>query len=282
MIAALRQYYGVREMCRWSRVSPSGYYDWVGREPSARARENKALLEQIRVIHQESRQAYGVLRIQAELREAGVHVGHSRIARLMQVNGLRSRHRRRKRRAAKAHGLAIARNHLKRQFTVGTPNRVWVADMTYIETGEGWLYLAVLMDLYSRRIVGWKTGGRMTRQLVIDTLQRALVLRRPGRGLLHHSDQGSQYASIDYQMMLKRNGITCSMNRAGNCYDNAVIESFFGSLKKEWVRGKWYATRDEATRDLFDYIEVFYNRKRRHSALGLISPEAFEKRRDHA
>jgi len=234
------------------------------------------------MIHQESRQAYGVLRIQAELQESGVYVGRGRIARLMRSAGLRSRHRRRKRRASKAHGLAVAKNHLKRQFKVDAPNRVWVADMTYIETGEGWLYLSVLMDRYSRRIVGWKTSGRMTRQLVIDTLQRALVLRRPERGLLHHSDQGSQYASIDYQKMLRRNGIVCSMNRAGNCHDNAVIESFFGSLKKEWVRGKWYETRDKATRDLFEYIEVFYNRKRRHSALGLVSPETFEKRRDHA
>jgi len=226
---------------------------------------------------------YGVPRIQAELQAQGEQVGRGRIARLMRENGLRTRHRRRfKRPGSKRHSWPVAKNHLKRNFTTDAPDRVWAADMTYIETGEGWLYLAVVMDLYSRRVVGWSTSGRMTRRLTMEALRRALAQRGIVRGLIHHSDQGSQYASIDYQMMLQRNGIVCSMNRAGNCYDNAAMESFFSSLKREWVRGKRYASRDQATRDLFDYIEVFYNRKRRHSALGLVSPEEFEKGQDHA
>lgn len=226
---------------------------------------------------------YGVPRIQAELRSRGESAGRGRIARLMRENGLCTRHRRRfKRPGSHAHSWPIAKNLLKRDFTAEAPDRVWVADMTYIETGEGWLYLAVLMDLYSRRIVGWATSARMTRRLTMDALRRALIRRGTVRGLVHHSDQGSQYASIDYQMMLHRNGIVCSMNRAGNCYDNAVMESFFSSLKREWVRGKRYRSRVAATRDLFDYIEVFYNRKRRHSALGLVTPEEFERRQNHA
>jgi len=198
----------------------------------------------------------------------------------MREKGLRVRHRRRFRRPSGGKGRwAVAENRLARQFDVDRPNKVWVADMTYIETGEGWLHLAAVMDLFSRRIVGWSVSKRMTRQLTIEALRQALVRRSPQRGLLHHSDQGSQYASIDYQMILRRNGIEGSMNRAGNCYDNAAMESFFSSLKREWVRGKDYATRTEATRDLFEYIEVFYNRKRRHSKLGQISPEEYERRR---
>ena len=167
-------------------------------------------------------------------------------------------------------------NVIKRNFLVPERDRVWVADITYIPTAEGWLYLAVVMDLYSRRVVGWAVSARMTRLLVMDALRNALLERRPGVGLIHHSDQGSQYASTDYQLLLKRNGVTSSMNRAGNCYDNAVMESFFSSLKREWVEGKSYVTREEARRDLFEYIEVFYNRRRRHSALGQVSPVEYE------
>jgi putative transposase len=196
----------------------------------------------------------------------------------MRERGLRVRHRRRPRRPSNKKGRwAVSANRLRRNFAVEGPNQVWVADITYIETGEGWLHLAAIMDLYSRRIVGWSVSDRMRRQLPIDALRQALLERKPASGLIHHSDQGSQYASIDYQMMLRRNGIKGSMNRAGNCYDNAVMESFFSSLKREWVRGKDYATRSEARHDLFEYIEVFYNRKRRHSTLGQVSPAEFER-----
>ena len=224
-----------------------------------------------------SRCVYGVPRIHAELRYRGVPVGRRRIERLMRQNGLRASHRRRFRRPGGSHHRwRVANNALKRAFVVGELNKVWLADITYIETGEGWLYLAAVMDLCSRRIVGWQTSHHMTRELAMGALCRALIARNPARGLLHHSDQGSQYASIDYQMMLKRNGIVCSMNRAGNCYDNAPMESFFSSLKRECVRGKNYVSREQARRDLFDYINVFYNRQRRHSSLGQISPVDFE------
>lgn len=239
--------------------------------------EDVRLLEMIVSIHQESRRCYGVPRVHAELRSRGVRVGLKRVARLMREHGLRARHRRRYRRPSNGkHNWPVAVNVIKRNFLVPERDRVWVADITYIPTAEGWLYLAVVMDLYSRRVVGWAVSARMTRLLVMDALRNALLERRPGVGLIHHSDQGSQYASTDYQLLLKRNGVTSSMNRAGNCYDNAVMESFFSSLKREWVEGKSYVTREEARRDLFEYIEVFYNRRRRHSALGQVSPVEYE------
>lgn len=277
MISLLRKEYRISEMCRWSRVSRSGYYAWCRRRPTRRDEDDARLSEMIVQIHRESRCVYGVPRIHAELKELGVRVGRRRVARLVREKGLRVRHRRRRRRPSTQKGRwAISENHLGRNFVAASPNAVWVADITYIETGEGWLHLAAIMDLYSRRIVGWSVSDRVTRQLPIDALRQALLERKPARGLIHHSDQGSQYASIDYQMMLRRNGIKGSMNRAGNCYDNAAMESFFSSLKREWVRGKDYATRSEARRDLFEYIEVFYNRKRRHSTLGQVSPAEFE------
>ena len=278
-IEAYRRWYGVREMCRWLGVSRSGYYAWTRRGMSRRAQENQLLLGEIRRIHQESRRCYGSPRIVAELRARGMGVSAKRVERLMRGNGLRARHRRKyKHTTDSRHPFPIASNVLGRRFTAEAANRMWVADITYISTGDGWLYLSAIMDLYSRRIVGWATSERITRSLVIGALRMALLDREPKPGLLHHSDQGSQYASIDYQMMLKRNGIRCSMNRAGDCYDNAAMESFFSSMKREWVQGKNYQTREEARRDLFEYIEIFYNRKRRHSTLGQVSPVEFEGR----
>jgi putative transposase len=276
-MAVLERGYAIRDMCRWLDVSRSGYYAWKRRPVSRRRMADVRLLEWIVSIHQESRRCYGAPRVHAELRAQGMRVGLKRVARLMREYGLRARHRRRYRRPSGGkHNWPVSDNELGRNFVVGDRDRVWVADITYIPTAEGWLYLAVVMDLYSRRIVGWSVSGHMTRKLVINALRAALLQRQPRPGLVHHSDQGSQYASTDYQLMLRRNGIRGSMNRAGDCYDNAVMESFFSSLKREWVDGKSYRTREEARRDLFEYIEVFYNRKRRHSALGQVSPVEYE------
>lgn len=274
-----REQFPTRELCDTLEVSVSGYYDRRSREPSARERFNALLLEQIRSLHQQSRRCYGSPRMTAELREQGHRVGENRVARLMKQEGIRARHRRKYKPCTDSgHAWPVAENALNRCFTSPSPDQAWVADITYIATGEGWMYVAVIMDLYSRRIVGWATDQRMTRELTLAALRMAVVQRAPQPGLVHHSDQGSQYACTDYQMMLKRYGITCSMSRKGNCYDNAAMESFFSSLKREWIFGRTYDTREEATKAIFEYIEVFYNRQRRHSTLGQLSPEAFERR----
>jgi len=233
----------------------------------------------IRHIHRESRATYGSPRVHLELRDLGHLVGRNRVARLMRQNGLRARHfRRYKHTTQSGHGLPVAPNVLDRRFTVDRPDTVWAGDITYLWTCEGWLYLAVILDLCSRRVVGWSMSARITRGLVVDALRKALGQRLPARGLLYHSDRGSQYASNDYQMLLGRHGVRASMSGKGNCYDNAVVEAFFASLKRELTHGKRYVSREEAYRDVFDYIEVFYNRKRRHSSIGGLSPDEFERR----
>jgi len=278
-VEAQRDRYSIRELLNILKVSSSGYYDRRSREPSVRAQQDAHLLEQIRGIHTASRRCYGSPRVTAELRDQGHCVGEKRVARLMKAHGIRARHRRKYKPCTdSAHTWPVAANVLNRCFRMAFPDRGWVADITYIATGEGWLYLAVIMDLYSRRIVGWAVGESMTQELTMAALRMALQQRCPEPGLLHHSDRGRQYACADYQAMLSRYGIQCSMSRRGNCRDNAAMESFFSSFKREWIFGRTLETREDGKRAVFDYIEVFYNRQRRHSTVGQISPVDFEKR----
>jgi transposase InsO family protein len=264
-------------MCTLLKVSRSGYYTWLKRPESRRSRENRSLEDKIRVFHAASHGIYGSPKIHRDLIDDGVRCGKNRVARIMREAGIRSRTKKKfKATTNSRHNLPVAPNLLNQDFTVNAPDRTWVSDITYIHTEKGWLYLAVLLDLFNREIVGWATSSRMTRQLAIDALQMALGRRTPAEGLIHHSDRGSQYASGDYQKLLSKHAITCSMSRKGNCYDNAVAESFFRLLKTEWVNHHRYLSRSQATNSLFDYIEIFYNRKRRHSALGYATPQEYE------
>jgi transposase InsO family protein len=264
-------------MCARLEVSKSGFYAWCGRPPSSRSLADRQLLGRIRAVHAESKGRYGSPRVHRELSAKGIHVSKHRIARLMRENGLRGRRRRRFRHTTDSnHAMPIAPNTLARDFTAEAPNEVWVTDITYIWTREGWLYLAAILDLYSRRVVGWSMSERMTRQLVLDALSMAVRARTPPVGLLHHSDRGSQYASADYRAALVAAGMQCSMSRKGDCWDNAVAESFFSTLKAELVHEADWATRVEARTAIFEYLEVFYNRRRRHSSIGYVSPVAFE------
>jgi transposase InsO family protein len=259
-------------------VSPSGYYTWRQRPISAREMANRQLMEQIKRVHAESYEIYGSPRIYRELKAQGVACGENRIARLMRLYGLRAKHTRRYRVTTKrkrAH--PVAPNLLRRDFCADRPNQKWLADITYIPTAEGWLYLAAILDLYARRVVGWAMAERMNDDLVVKALKMAFHQRHLDGALLHHSDQGSQYTGHVYQTLLKNQGIQVSMNGVGNWYDNAPMESFFGTLKSEWVNHAVFATRTEARTALFFYIEAFYNRRRRHSALDYLSPDAFEK-----
>jgi len=271
--------YPIRLMCRALAVSPSGYYAWQGRPESRRSAANRALLTDIRMIHQESRQTYGSPRIWHALVRRGQRVGEHRVARLMRQAGLRAKTSTKWRATTQSqHQFPVAANTLERVFTVAAPNQVWAGDITYVWTLEGWLYLAVLLDLYSRRVVGWAMGQRLTGDLTERALTMALMNRTPSAGLLHHSDRGSQYAATSYHRLLDAYGLRPSMSRKGNCWDNACVESFFGTLKRELVYHRRYATREEATHDIFEYIEVFYNRQRRHSTLGYDSPAEYEAR----
>jgi transposase InsO family protein len=264
-------------MCKLLNVSRSGYYAWQKRPESSRSRQNRALEDKIRVLHKASHGIYGSPRVYLDLIHAGVRCGKNRVARIMRNAGIRSRTKRKfKATTNSKHNLPVAPNLLEQNFTVEAPDRVWVGDITYISTNEGWLYLAVLIDLYNREVVGWSASSRMTRQLATAALQMALGKRDPGLGLLHHTDRGSQYASADYQNILKEHGMVCSMSRKGNCYDNAVAESFFGRLKSEWVNHHRYLSRSEAIQSLFYYIEIFYNRKRRHSSINYATPQEYE------
>jgi transposase InsO family protein/transposase-like protein len=281
-IAAEKATFPIRLLCRTLRVSRAGFYAWQGRAPSARAQADDQLGVEIAAIHAQTRHRYGSPRIHAELVERGCRTGRKRVARLMRVHGLAARCRRRFRVTTQSrHPFPIAPNILARQFKRPEPDQAWVTDITYIPTGEGWLYLAVILDLYSRFAVGWAMRDRITDDLTLDALGMALARRRPSPGLLIHSDRGSQYASGDYQRVLAQNEIVCSMSRRGNCWDNAVAESFFASLKVELVHDATWATRTAARAELFDYLEGFYNAQRRHSALGYLSPRAFERRREH-
>jgi putative transposase len=275
-IEAHREEFAVKIMCRVLDVSRSGYYDWRKRKPSARDRANAKLLEAIKRIFERSRKTYGSPRIHAELKAQGKTCSRNRVARLMRKHGIRARRpRRRVRTTDSKHNRPVAPNLLDRQFEAERPNQKWVADISYIDTDEGWLYLATVMDLFSRRIVGWAMADHMETSLVEQALRMALLRRRPAAGLLHHSDRGSQYASKNYRALLATWNITVSMSRTGSCYDNAVMESFFGTLKTEWATGR-YPTRNAARTDIFEYIEVWYNRQRRHSTLGYLCPRDFE------
>ena len=269
--------YPVRLMCRALKVSHAGYYAWARRSESPRARSNEALAVRIRACHAQSRHTYGSPRITHTLHAQGQSCSENRVARLMRAHGIRAKTVKKwKATTDSRHKLPVAANTLDRQFTVTQPDRVWAGDITYCWTEEGWLYLAVVLDLYSRAAIGWAMGSRLTADLATDALTMALWRRKPGTGLLHHSDRGVQYASGDYQDLLTDHGIKCSMSRKGNCWDNACVESFFGTLKKELVHHRHYRTREEAKQDIFEWIEVFYNRQRRHSTLGYRSPAEFE------
>ena len=259
-------------------VSRSGYYAWRERPLSERKQSNTRLLLHIRAVYQESRRTYGSRRVYHELREQGIVCSRHRIARLMRQDGLRAIQRQRYKQTTRPNPrLPVAPNILNQDFTAHRPNQKWVADFTYIPTAQGWLYLATVMDVFSRQIVGWSMSERQQTALVEDALQMALSRRCPQTGLLHHSDRGSQYASHDYQKLLAKEHIQVSMSRSGNCYDNAMMESFFATLKAECVHQR-YTSRHEARAVIFDYIERWYNRRRRHSSLGYLSPADFEQR----
>lgn len=267
----------IRLMARALKVSPAGYYAWATRPESARTKANRGLLASIRACHERSDRTYGSPRIARDLRAGGHPVSENRVARLMRANAIRAKTVKKWRATTNsAHRLPVAANTLDRQFAVNEPNRVWAGDITYLWTEEGWLYLAVVLDLCSRAVVGWAMGPRLTASLAADALTMALWRRKPAPGLLHHSDRGVQYAATDYQRRLADAGITCSMSRKDNCWDNAVVESFFRTLKVERVYHRRYQTREEAKQDVFQWIEVFYNRQRRHSTLGYRSPAEFE------
>ena len=265
-------------MCRVLEVSRSGYYAWRGRAPSVTAERQVALTEQIRQVHAASRKIYGAPRVHRELRQAGVRCARGTVAKLMRKAAIRSKMQRRfvVRTTDSRHGHPLAANCLNRQFQRSQPNQAWVADITYIPTGEGWLYLAAVLDLCSRKIVGWASGDSLAAELCCRALRMALVHRRPQQAVLHHSDRGVQYACDEYQQLLSQHGLDRSMSRTGNCYDNAVMESFFGTLKTELVHHETYPTRAAAQQSLFEYIEVFYNRKRLHSTLDYVSPADYE------
>jgi len=264
-------------MCRLLKVSRSGYYDWHNRDESERSLQNRSLSRLIKQLHLESNGVYGSRKIQRDLLELGEPCGRHRVARIMHKIGLRGCPKRRFRRYANSPpSHPVAANLLEQDFRATRMDERWSSDITYIWTRQGWLFLAIVMDLFSRRIVGWSMNKLINRHLVIDAL--AMALGQRDKPVLHHSDRGSQYSSDDFRDLLKKHGIECSMSRRGNCYDNAPVESFFSSLKRERVRRQTYKTRDEAKADVFDYIECFYNRKRRHTYLGYISPVEFENR----
>jgi putative transposase len=279
-IAAEKAVYPVGVLCDVLGVSRSGYYAWSGRPEPARAKSDEQLKAQIAAVHEKSRSTYGSPRVHAELRDKGVRVGKKRVERLMREDGLKARQKRRFRRTTDSnHTHPIAPNVLARQFTVTAPNKVWVTDVTYIATNEGWLYLAAILDLFSRRVVGWATSATNDRALALDALELALQARQPAAGLLHHSDRGSPYASEDYRHVLRQRGLVASMSRSGDCWDNAVAESFFATLKTELVDHESYPTRAAATVSIGDYLERFYNPVRLHSHLGYKSPMEFELKR---
>jgi putative transposase len=278
-IAARDVAFPINTVCRLLGVTRSGFYAWVKRPRPARAKSDAQLAATVAAVHQRSRQTYGSPRVHRELRAHGVRVGKKRVERLMRENGIQGRSKRRyKRTTDSKHGGPIAPNLLARAFTVTEPNRVWVTDVTAIATGDGWPYLAPMLDLHSRRVVGWAASASNDTDLALDALRRALRARRPPPGLLHHTDRGSPYASDDYRAELRANRVRRSMSRKGDCWDNAVAESFFATLRAEIVDYERYATRAAAMKSIGDYIDNFYNVERRHSHLGYLNPIEFELR----
>ena len=272
--------YAVALRCRVLQVSRAGYYAWRRRPPRARAQTNRLLLAGIRTASQQSRGRYGSPRITRALQAQGQRCSEARVARLMRPAGLQAKRRRRCRGTTDSrHGDPVAPNRLQRQFAVPAlpgRDRIWASDLTYVPTLEGWLYLAVVLDLASRRGIGWAMRHTLERGLTLDALQMALAHRQPVPGVLHHSDRGSQYACGDYQALLAAHGMTCSMSRKGDCFDNAGVESFFATLKTELVEDAYWPTREAARSALFEYIEMWYNRERQHSSLGYRSPVQYE------
>jgi putative transposase len=271
--------FSIAAMCRVLRINRSGYYAWRREPHSARAKDDSRVTGLMKQFWLESGCIYGYRKVRDDLIELGEHCGKHRAARLMRREGLRAQIGYGRKRFAPAGPVALAApNHLDQQFDVAAPNTHWVTDITYLRTAEGWLYLAIVLDLFSRQIVGWSMRNTMHSDGVLDALMMAVWRRKPLPGLILHSDQGTQFTSSDWQAFLKRHGIVCSMSRRGNCYDNAVAESFFQLLKRERVRRRIYPSREAARADVFDYIEMFYNTKRRHGSSGGVSPVEFEKR----
>ena len=264
-------------MCRVLKASRSGYYEWRSRTESARDLKNRQLLQKIKKAHKDSKETYGVDRVHGALKADGETCGRNRVARLMRESDIRSkRSKKYKATTDSKHNHPVAENLLDRKFEVERPDQVWVSDITYIPTEEGWLYLSAVKDLFQKKIVGWSMGERITKELAINELEMAISRRQPQAGLLHHSDRGSQYASGDYRKKLSEHEMLCSMSKKGDPWDNAPMESFFGTLKTELIHHKKYQSRTEARADIFEYIEVFYNRIRLQSGLGMKSPEAYE------
>jgi transposase InsO family protein len=274
---AEKAHFEVRAMCRVFGIAPSTYYGWECEQQCERAVRDEQLLTSVQRIFAEYRGRYGAPRVRRELLREGVGVGRKRVARLMREAGLRAKSRRKYKPTTDSnHSLPVAPNLIARDFHTERPDVAWVSDITYLWTRQGWLYLAVILDLYSRKVVGWRLSDRMTASLVCEALDDAARQRRPARGLVFHSDRGSQYASHAFRRRLQRRNMRQSMSRRGNCWDNAVAESFFATLKKELVRGRAFDTRDQARSEVFEYIEVFYNRRRTHSLLNYETPDAFE------
>ena len=279
MIQRHESQHAVALMCRVLTVSRSGYYGWRGRPPSDRAKATVHLATVVHRVFAEHQGRAGAPRITKQLRDEGQTVGKHRVARVMRVGALRAKAARKYKATTNSnHNLPVAPNLLEQDFSAQTPNQKWVSDITYIWTGEGWLYLAVVLDLYSRLVVGWAMGERMTASLVCEALTMALWRRKMPTGVIVHSDRGSQYCSADYQRLLQKHRLACSMSKKGDCYDNAAMESWNHSLKVEAIHGERFTTREAAKAQVFEYIEVYYNRKRLHSTLGYLSPERFEAR----
>lgn len=279
VIEQMRHHYPVPPMCRLLGVSVSGYYAWRKRPLSLRAQQELQLEAQVRAAHERTRQTFGPERLQKDLANHGVEIGVHRIKRLRAKLGLRCKQKRKfKATTNSTHDLPVAPNILDQDFSASAPNQAWCGDITYVATDEGWLYLAGLKDLFSGEVVGYAMSERMTKQLVMQALFRAVALHRPPAGLIQHTDRGSQYCAHAYQKLLKQFGMQASMSRRGNCFDNAPIESFWGSLKNELVYHRKFATRDQARNEITEYIEIFYNRQRTQERLGYLSPAAFTQR----
>lgn len=265
-------------MSKVLKVSAKGYYSWCKRKPTKRSQENKKIEIAIKAIHRKSRETYGPLRIKDELEEMGFKSGVSKIIRLRKEMGIKCKIKRKYKHTTNSkHNQPVFENILEQNFNVDKPNKIWVSDITYIDTAEGWLYLAGVEDLFNRELVGYSLSTRITKEIVINALNMGIIKRNPKQGLIHHSDRGSQYCSKEFRNQLSNFGIKGSMSRKGNCYDNAAIESFWKTLKTELINHKKYRTRSEAIRDIKEYIEIFYNKQRRHSKLGNVSPDKYLK-----
>ncbi len=274
-----RKEFRVSKMCEVLEVARSGFYTWLRTPESERSRANRALLREMRIAFDRSRQTYGSPRLTVELNESGVSCSENRVARLMRLSGIRAVGKRKYRVTTNSkHNHPVAENLLNRNFSADYANEVWLSDITYVWTSEGWLYLAGVIDLHSRMLIGWSMGPRVTAELTLEALRQAISRREVKPELMHHSDRGGQYAATEYQKLLTKTEMICSMSRKGDCWDNAPMESFFATLKTELVYREQFKTRQEAKAKIFEYIEVFYNRQRRHSSLGMKSPVDFERR----